>query len=478
MEFREVIRDAHPKPILCAQYNPIRRELYTAGEDANIKVWEYETKKHTATFTAHTGWITGMVYSKELKVLFSVSIDGFIIAWSATGKVLQKIQTGSPIYCLAHDPRREKILVGQNKLVRLFLLRDDGTEILDRKTVTCNEHSDIVSCIISCESKFYSAGYDRKIIIYDISHHGELRIFPTRKIKNCHDSAISTLVFGRDADNRWLISGAFDRVVKIWSLDGNLLHRFDGFTQIISSVCYVVPTQTLWIAAASSAPIVYDPRSGINVSDFVATDGEHINGDVCYKNFIYIPENNEVIGISTRRSLIFWKYNSTASLTVLPGHTDIAECLTYTSREPLLVFSGGDDGTIVKWERLQLNTFMYSHENLILPREEFLSTKKKLSSKFDNEDQFQRPAVQFMTYYEELDILISGYEDSRICVWGYNEDSIKFIAQEIISLDTDKSANNRVAGMSLKATLLDHRDSITSMVCFSTKDVHWLVYFG
>jgi hypothetical protein len=85
------------------------------------------------------------------------------------------------------------------------------------------------------------------------------------------------MVYGKDADNSWLITGAIDRVVKLWSLDGNLIQRFDGFSDTITSLCYVLPTQTLWITANSQVPIVYDPRSGINVSDFVRTDDEQLH---------------------------------------------------------------------------------------------------------------------------------------------------------------------------------------------------------
>ena len=32
MEYRYTIHDSHPKPVSCIQYNPFRREIYTAGE--------------------------------------------------------------------------------------------------------------------------------------------------------------------------------------------------------------------------------------------------------------------------------------------------------------------------------------------------------------------------------------------------------------------------------------------------------------
>jgi hypothetical protein len=39
-----------------------------------------------------------------------------------------------------------------------------------------------------------------------------------------------------------------------------------NYSDTITSVAYVIPTQTLWIAANSVSPIIFDPRSGINVS--------------------------------------------------------------------------------------------------------------------------------------------------------------------------------------------------------------------
>jgi len=32
MEYRQTITEAHSKPILAIQYNPFRREIYSAGE--------------------------------------------------------------------------------------------------------------------------------------------------------------------------------------------------------------------------------------------------------------------------------------------------------------------------------------------------------------------------------------------------------------------------------------------------------------
>ncbi|KAJ3043664.1 hypothetical protein HDV00_004437 [Rhizophlyctis rosea] len=397
-------------------------------------------------------------------------------------------------------------------------------------------------------------------MIYDIPHHGDLKLRVSHVISNAHDAAISCMVYGKDQDNSWLITGSFDRMVKLWSLDGNLLQRFDGFSDTITSVCYVIPTQTLWVTAGSTIPIVFDPRSGVNVSDFVSTDDprlQHHGATPIFKHLLFVPETYEVVGITNRRSIIMWRYNQMASVTVLPGHADVVECLTFTSKEPLLIFSGGDDGLIRKWERLQLNTFMYSEETLILPKEEkpeeaiLINTfsrnpeerrkkqsalHKRISEKLDvwkrfmeddTEQQQQvalmsgaamrdfqrkqqrmeapkqrrrhesltadddesvvragiggmavadkpaaRPGVVSLCYYEELDLLISGYEDSKIHVWGYNEETVKYVgdvdAKDKELLDANGIPNdgvtNRVAGMTLKFSLPGHFEAVTALV--------------
>ncbi|TPX61874.1 hypothetical protein PhCBS80983_g00825 [Powellomyces hirtus] len=577
MEYRQTFGEGLGKPILCLQYNPFRREVYSGGEDAIIRVFE-ETGKLLGTLCEHAGWITGLLYCKEYKTLFSCAIDGMLIAWGPNGKPLQKVETGTPLYSIAYNSRRQQIMVGCNKEVRIFQLVNTedthgSTDIMETKSVACGEHTDLVSCIVSAEGRFYSAGYDRKLVIYDIPHHGHLKLRVSYVLPEAHDAAISCMIYGKDADNSWLITGSFDCSVKLWSLDGNLLQRFDGLSDTVTSLCYVLPTQTLWITANSHAPIVYDPKSGINVSDFVRTgeDVSHASGGLVFKHLLFVPEVNEVVGATNRKGIVVWKFNATSALTILPGHTDVVECLTFTSKEPLLIFSGGDDGVIRKWERLQLNAFMYSKEALHVPREEkpeeepllYTFTKnpgerrkkqaalhKRVTAKLHSWERHEedpgavvmltkearrtlqkkdrdidpgnkvlkhhrrrmeeferaqeglrkrptdedsgrprRPGVVSLFYYEELDLLISGYTDSKIHIWGYNEEVVRFVPEDVTAETKEKDAidagnmrpdgvTNRVAGMSLKYTLEEHRDAVTGISCFVRDGIHWLLTTG
>ncbi|KAI8592288.1 quinon protein alcohol dehydrogenase-like superfamily [Geranomyces variabilis] len=581
MEYRHTFGEGQSKPILCLQYNPIRREVYSGGEDTMIRVFD-DTGKLVSTLCEHAGWITGLLYCAENKTLFSCAIDGMLIAWGANGRPVQKVETGTPLYSLAYNARRHQIMVGCSKEVRVFQLINledtpGSTDVMETRSVSCGEHTDLVSCIVSAEGRFYSAGFDRKLVIYDIPHHGNLKLRVSYVLPEAHDAAISCMIYGKDGENSWLITGSFDCSVKLWSLDGNLLQRFDGLNDTVTSLCYVPKTQTLWITANSHAPIVYDPKSGINVSDFVRTgeDVKHHTSGLTFKHLLYVPDVNEtlggakVLGATNRKGIVVWKYNPTSALTILPGHTDVVECLTFTSKEPLLIFSGGDDGVIRKWERLQLNAFMYSKETLHIPREEKhddeptlytftrnpgerrkkqVALHKRVTNKLHNWERVEedpaaglvltkqaqrqlqkkdreidpgnkvlrhhrkkmaefehaqeglrrrhveddksalaRPGVVSMLYYEPLDVLISGYTDSKIHIWGYNEEVVRFVPEDAGGVEKDlgdpasvrtDGVSNRVAGMSLKYTLEEHKDAVTGIACFMRDGVHWLLTTG
>jgi len=66
-----------------------------------------------------------------------------------------------------------------------------------------------------------------------------------------------------------IITGAFDKTVKLWSTDGKLMHRLEGFLNTITGVCYVPRNKTIWVASGGSNAQLFDPKSGDNVSLFL-----------------------------------------------------------------------------------------------------------------------------------------------------------------------------------------------------------------
>ena len=57
-----MINDAHGMQITCCAFNEARRELFSGGQDALIKVWDVESGKLLRTLTGHSGWVTDLLF--------------------------------------------------------------------------------------------------------------------------------------------------------------------------------------------------------------------------------------------------------------------------------------------------------------------------------------------------------------------------------------------------------------------------------
>ena len=64
-----------------------------------------------------------------------------------------------------------------------------------------------------------------------------------------------------------LATGGFDKSLRLWTLEGDPTFRIDDFQGGgLSSFTYIHKTRTLWVACGLSTPLIYDPKSGDNVS--------------------------------------------------------------------------------------------------------------------------------------------------------------------------------------------------------------------
>ena len=59
--------------------------------------------------------------------------------------------------------------------------------------------------------------------------------------------------------------------MKIWSIDGKLVHKMDNFLGTVTGLCYIPRNKTVWVAGGAPYAWLYDPKSGDNVSDFIGT---------------------------------------------------------------------------------------------------------------------------------------------------------------------------------------------------------------
>jgi hypothetical protein len=71
-----------------------------------------------------------------------------------------------------------------------------------------------------------------------------------------------------------------------------------------------------------------------------------------------------LLATTSHKQLIVYKYNPNGALTSLKFKVNM-DSLCYTSKIPILIFTGDTSGDITKWEQRQASQIIYNSENLI-----------------------------------------------------------------------------------------------------------------
>ena len=253
-----VIVRAHDAPITSAAY--CRPRLWTGCEGGLIKCWEEKTGTCVKILDGHGGgWVTDLLYSPSHRYLLSCGLDGGLTCWSDKGKVVQRAEQTTPLYCMAYGARNNQLAVGGHAVVHVFALRavarsssfvdDDAGARADAAVVHLTSvrdaHDDIVRAI-RCDAlgsgAFYTAGYDRAVCAFDPETlnpasrdkphvRGKPRF---RRFPNLHDAPIVSLDF--DQDNGWIVTGSLDGTVRVFTRDARRLNSFepDGIARVLS----------------------------------------------------------------------------------------------------------------------------------------------------------------------------------------------------------------------------------------------------
>jgi len=524
MEIRRTITSpdgspAHDGQILCIAFNPLRKEISTGSQDTTIKTWVSETGDYVRTLNEHKGWVTGLVYAASHKVLFSCSIDGRVLVWNK-GELLQKERVGAaqgrgdvevppsvkpgPLHCLAWDARRNNLVVGANGHIWVyaaipeFEMTPTCKNVIKLQALLRDAHAArgsedaLVRGIITTESgKLYSVGHDRMLCMWDTDGSRKISEKPKkgkakgndgsgsltmdvpqlRKVGSpvtCHDAAISAVTF--DPDNNWVITGSFDRQVKIWAGDGKkpvaVIDEKTGIDDTVTGLVYCPATKTLWMASNSASPLVYDPRSATDITPYLQQTDTSAHAQKEAKDRVQrlfrIQQTGELVETTSSRNLKIWRYNPHGATTILRAHTDWVEVLAHCYKkkrsadgtddgeeDSMTLFSGGADSVIRRWEPAsRMNPSIYTPTDAMPGH---------------------TGAVLCAIYCEELDRFATGGDDGIVRLWPVGDASgVEEDEEAPASGQPMLGTENAVCFGTGLPEGPGHTDRVTGLICVGT----------
>ena len=429
MEVRCTVPDAHEEAVLAVTMNVHRDEVYSAGQDGVIKLWDVsgKTGKLLRIQKGHKGWVTDLLWVPALHLLFSASVDGTLFVWGEKGRLVAAEAFGDPLHCLSWNAKRKHLLVsvgvgqvhmykvnvpkdaggpprGDSSLARLKRAEQaDAMRVLKLVNKDTTSHTDVVSGLCSSDAgRVYTTSFDRSIAVHDTEKASELKL---PKFEQCHSAAICSSTL--DTDNNWILTGGYEGAVKIFSQEGRCLDYFQASTQPITSVAYVPSLRQYWAAGKGMMISVYDPRTPTSITSLVRETARLPEFKITRLKTALGGRGDTLVGATHDRCVVVWKQSRVAAHRVLRGHFDWIEGLCSarrpgrrrgTENDAPQVFTSATDGLILRWTPSSaLNTDMYKCE------EEFTG---------------HRGAVTTITYEPELDVLISGSEDGDVRVWN------------------------------------------------------------
>jgi WD40 repeat protein len=362
---------------LCSLQMPGRTLIASAGDDTTVRVWNPNVAAEMRCLTGHTGPVNSLceIDIDRQPLLASGGADATIRVWKpATGRPVP------PTYGHA-DAVNSVSTIQHGRTARLISASSDTTAMVWDVTTgklehRFGDHTDCVtaSCVVVVHERalFATGGADATIRLWDPATGHLVRTMRPgltrwRKLVGQPQGirAVCALTFdgqtvlasvgGNPVVSLWdphtghqvgridtgpvnalssatlngrtlLVTGGSDASVRIWDpTTCQLLHRFDGHTQTVSSVCTIHYGQTTFVASAGNdgTAWLWNLAAGKAEQRFAGHTGS-ING-ICS---VSVNGRMLLATASSDRTVCFWHLTSSSPVACIPVHHQALSCAT------------------------------------------------------------------------------------------------------------------------------------------------------
>lgn len=273
-------------------YTPDGQRVITTADDGKIKLWDLTSGFCLVTFTEHTSGVTACAFAKRGNVLFTASLDGSIRAWDLiryrnfrTFTAPTRLQFTS----LAIDPSGEVVCAGSLDSFDVHLWSVQTGQLLD----SLSGHEGPISSLsfASDGSSLISGSWDKTVRIWSI--FGRTQLSEPLQLQ----SDVLSVAFR--PDGKQIAATTLDGEVSFWSVEDAIqLSHVDGRRDVsggrkitdrrtaatnaagksFNTICYSADGSCILAGGNSKYILLYDVDSGALLKKFTVSINLSIDG--------------------------------------------------------------------------------------------------------------------------------------------------------------------------------------------------------
>lgn len=194
-------------------------QLFTAGSDGHVRVWDAKTKKRLHQFpdnlalTETTNPITAVAWHTDPAWMLMAHVDRSVrLRDTATGQTRQMVVAPSEMAALAVSPDGlHAIGAGKDQTAYLFDLKPTESKTLASPIALKGPPTELTCVLFSADGRqAYSAGQDGIIQQWDVTSKEAGRTWTTDKI--------GIQILARSTDGKWLAAGDIQGSIHLWDI--------------------------------------------------------------------------------------------------------------------------------------------------------------------------------------------------------------------------------------------------------------------
>ncbi|MEQ9410081.1 MAG: WD40 repeat domain-containing protein [Fuerstiella sp.] len=316
-------------------------QVITCSADQRIVMSNVNNGQVVRVFEGHRGAPTALAVRFDNQRVAAGTSAGELLIWNAgDAKLLQTLNLGSPVRCLAWSHDHQKLVVAMDKgPLQIFgppmtaKARQSGVE-LSRHQIQQTESP--VTCVtFAKDDQSVWSGHDDGLV------HQWTYASPTQIRQFNHGGAVYGVAI--TSDGRTIVSGSADRTVRLWDASsGQQKAAMSGHQGAVHAVVFN-QTETFVVSSGADRTLrLWDVAVGRQLKQLTRLE------ETAYSVSIH-PDGQRVAAAGADR--LVHLINLTTGLTeqTLTGHTDYIHCVTFNSSGTRLM-SYGYAGQLRVWD--------------------------------------------------------------------------------------------------------------------------------